>query len=71
MEMGPFVATLINDLLVARRTFAGLVVFGGDKRYANILNNSNITTKEKNLTKSTAVRFMADVSTFHARFLSS
>lgn len=60
--------TLINDLLVARRPFAGLFVFGGAKRFLNIINNFNITVKEKGSAQNTAVRFMSEVALLNARF---
>lgn len=69
MAMVPFVTDLINDLLVSRRVFSGLFIFGGAKRYVNIINRFNINVKVSRLAQQTVVKFMADVSALHVKFL--
>nr|UUV42307.1 MAG: putative RNA dependent RNA polymerase [Hattula totivirus 1] len=68
--ISPFVADLINDLLVSRNAFSGIFVYGGAKRFYNVINKFDITRKDQAIAKDVALGFISDLSSLKAKFLS-
>lgn len=69
MVKSPFVADLINDLLVSRRDFSGLFVYGGPKRFVNIISRFDVSVKDCNKGRETVVNFMSEVDVIFTRFM--
>nr|QHA33718.1 RdRp [Pisingos virus] len=65
----PFVTDLINDLLVSRRVFSGLFVFGNLKRYVNIVNKFSVTRADCLKGRERLDTFISDLSNLKSRFL--
>lgn len=61
-------ADLINDLLVNGRGFSGIFVFGGVKRFLNVINRFDITKKDMPLAKNVALGFISDLSSIKIKF---